>query len=85
MVTWNVLEPLWFVEATDPAGNPSARMGWVGDHTGLVMMAGVQLVPAWARGSGSVVKVCVELAPSTSAMRHHPGCAMVAVTETEIV
>jgi hypothetical protein len=48
-------------------------MGWVGDQTGLLMMAGVQLVPDWALGSASVVRVWVELAPSTSAMRNQPG------------
>jgi len=46
IVTWNVLVPVCGVEAVEPAGNPSASTGWVGDQTGLVMMVGVQLVPA---------------------------------------
>src|SRR3569623_417872 len=72
--------PICCVLAVDPAGRPSAMTGWVFDHTGFVMIAGVQLVPDIAIGSGIVVSVCVALAPSIRAMRYHPGCAMVAVT-----
>jgi hypothetical protein len=60
-------------------------MGWVDDQTGLLMIAGVQLVPFCACGSGSVASVCVELAPSTSAMRNQPGWATVTSTDTETV
>jgi hypothetical protein len=84
-VTWKVWLPDCCVEAVEPAGKPSAMTGWVEDHTGLLMMAGVQLVPIWARGSASVDRVWVALAPSASAMRYQPGCATVAVTETETV
>ena len=57
------LGPALIVEAVEPAGNPSASIGWVGDQTGLVMIAGVQLVPACAFGSGNVVSVWPELGP----------------------
>jgi hypothetical protein len=86
IVTSNVFVPLCrVVVEVEPAGSPraSARTGWVGDQTGFVVNGGVQLVPAMARGSGSEVSVCVELAPSTRAMRYQPGCGIVAVTETE--
>jgi hypothetical protein len=83
IVTWKVWLPDCCVEAVEPAGKPSAMIGWVEDHTGLLMIAGVQLVPDWARGSASVVSVWVELAPWASAMRNQPGCATVAVTDTE--
>jgi hypothetical protein len=63
MVTENVCDPLCMVCALDPGGKPSARMGWVGDQTGLLRMGGVQLVPAWACGSARELSVCVELAP----------------------
>ena len=46
IVTWNILVPVCIVDAVEPDGNPSASTGWVGDQTGLVMIAGVQLVPA---------------------------------------
>jgi hypothetical protein len=85
MVIWKVWVPVCCVEAVEPAGKPSARMGWVGDQTGFFMMAGVQLVPVWALGSASVERVWVELGPSTSAMRNQPGCATVAVMETGTV
>jgi len=70
------------VFASDPAGNPSARIGCVGDQTGLLMMAGVQFVPAIACGSGSDCSVWLELDPCTSAMRNQPGWAMVTLTFT---
>jgi hypothetical protein len=82
---WNVWVPVCCVEAEDPAGKPSATMGWVGDQTGLRIMAGVQLVPVWACGSARVARVCVELAPSASAMRNQPGCATVTLTATGTV
>jgi hypothetical protein len=85
IVTWNVWVPVCCVDAVEPAGKPSAMTGWVGDQTGFFTMAGVQLVPVWAFGSGSVTRVCVELAPSTNATRNHPGWATVAVTETGTV
>jgi hypothetical protein len=85
IVTWKVFEPLCRVFTVDPAGSPSARTGCVGDQTGFIMIAGVQFVPAIGTGSGRVVNVWVELAPSCNAMRHQPGCAIVDVTETESV
>jgi hypothetical protein len=54
MVTWKVWVPVCCVEAVEPAGKPSAMIGWVDDQTGLLMMAGVQLVPVWACGSAIV-------------------------------
>ena len=47
--------PLCWVEAVEPAGKPSARMGWVGDQTGLLMMGGVQFVPEDRMRTGSVL------------------------------
>ena len=59
-----------------PVVNPSAMMGWVGDHTGLTSFVGEHTVgaPAGTAGSGSDASVCVELFPSTSATRYQPGC-----------
>src|SRR5436309_886229 len=93
MVTLKVFVPLWIVvvDAGSSAGTPnlSASTGWVGDHTGLSMNAGVHCfaVPAAPRvgGSGKVEAVCVELAPCLSEMRYHPGCATVACTVTATV
>jgi len=71
----------------DPAGSPkpSAMMGCVDDQVRLRISAGVQLVPLTATGSGRVVRVWLELGPSASETRNHPGCAIVTVTETVTV
>jgi hypothetical protein len=85
IVTWNVWVPVCCVVAVEPAGKPSAMIGWVDDQTGLLITAGVQLVPVLAFGSASVESVWVELAPSTSAIRNQPGCPTVTVIETATV
>ncbi len=79
MVTVRVFFPLCMVLAVEPAGNPSARIGCVVDQTGLLTIAGVQLVPDMALGSGSAVSVWPELGPCASETRNQPGCAMVTV------
>src|SRR3569832_2921438 len=80
IVAVSTFVPICCVFAIEPAGRPSAITGCVFDHTGFVMIAGVQFVPDMAMGSGIVVSDCDALAPSISATRYHPGCGMVAVT-----
>jgi hypothetical protein len=83
IVTWYICVPLWLLPVVALAGmpKPSANTGWVRDQTGFLMIGGVHVV---ACGSGIVVAVCVELAPSWNAIRHQPVWATVAVTDTVI-